>query len=190
MSNPDSKVNPSFKQACSFNFTRFSPSSAKKSENKDYIYTEEPCLGKAIYSIQYQNNIIRYILVGGVAFKLFSIVILYVGACSTEKDDYNRDNLKLTLCLATPGGLWYVCTCWRKDRGKEIVKETLANAAYRPEITGCLAFMKLLGDIGIFLGLFVLSLGVAINATTAMQWSGVALAFASILLNIKSNLVS
>ena len=50
--------------------------------------------------------------------------------------------------------------------------------------------MKLLGDIGIFLGLFVLSLGVAINATTAMQWSGVALAFASILLNIKSNLVS
>ena len=125
MSNPDSKVNPNFKQACSFNFTRFSPSSAKKSENKDYIYTEEPCLGKAIYSIQYQNNIIRYILVGGVAFKLFSIVILYVGACSTEKDDYNRDNLKLTLSLRRPVDSGMFARVGEKIVVKKLLKKRL-----------------------------------------------------------------
>ena len=181
-----------YKKACSFNFTRMVTPYVNEKENKDYIFNGTICHGKAVYSIAYTNDVVRYILIGGVAFKMFSIVLLYIAACTTPKNESRRDNLKLSLCLATPGGCWYVCECNKcrsgeKGKGKEIVKETLKNAAYRPEVTGCLAFTSLLGDIGLTMGLFIMCLGVS-PIDSAPQWSGVFLGLGSVLNNIRGNL--
>lgn len=178
-----------YDSSCSFNFTRMYTPFKNTKENKKYIFQNSTCNGKVVYSIMHTNDFVRYVLIGGVAFKMFSIMVLYVGACTTPKNEERRDNLKLSLCLATPGGCWYVCECRRGERGKEIVKETLKNAPYRPGVTGFLAFIALLGDIGLTFGLFLMSLGVN-PIDNAANWSAVGLGIGNIAMNIKTNIKS
>ena len=69
---------------------------------REIQYDMEPCNGDRVVSVMYTDEIVRFVLIGGTAIKLFSIILLYVVAYSTPKDDNPRDNIKLSLCLATP----------------------------------------------------------------------------------------
>ena len=69
---------------------------------RDIQYDMEPCNGDRVVSVMHTDEIVRFVLIGGTAIKIFSIILLYVVAISTPKDDNPRDNIKLSLCLATP----------------------------------------------------------------------------------------
>jgi len=140
---------------------------------REIQYDVEPCNGKRVVSVMYTNTIVRFVLIGGTAIKMFSIILLYVVAYSTPKDDNPRDNIKLSLCLATPWSLFYICEC-RKCCGEKRVKyveDTKKNGKYRPSVDGFLAFVSFIGSIWLFFGLLLMTLGVM----DIMVWVGVAL---------------
>ena len=179
MSDPDG---PNYKDACNFNFTRFI--------SKVSWDAEAPCEdgNSQVLSVVHINYFVRFILLAGVAAKFFSLFILYAAAITTPADDNPRKNLRMTLCLATPGAAWWICGCFRGDRGKEIVAETMKNAPLRPPIDGCLAFTQCLCSLWLIIGLLIMTVGVEINFGTAIVWSAVAIETSTLLLNLKTNL--
>jgi hypothetical protein len=158
-----------YDEDCSFTFKRFQFKGQKE------------CVANQVVSIISIDEIIRFILKGGVAAKLTGILVLWCMAGSTERNENPSENIRLTLQLKTPLAMYYV-TCYS---GKE---EMLKNALRKPEMTGCIAFFLLLCSIWLFFGLFIMTVGTPISPSTAFQWSGVVIEGVTILMNLKTNL--
>jgi len=130
--------------------------------------------GAQVLSVVSVDRITRFVLIGGTAAKFISILILYVAACTTPANDEPRKKLKLSLCLSTPGALYYALKCCGPcggEKGKERVAKTLEEAPFRPAVDGFLAFFSMLCSLWLIIGLLLLTIGVEVNISTAFTWS-------------------
>jgi len=172
--------NPNYKSKCSFNYTRFS------SEYDPQVN----CSGAQVLSVVSVDRITRFVLIGGTAAKFISILILYVAAYSTPANDEPRKNLKLSLCLSTPGALYYALVCCGPcggEKGKKRVAKTLEEAPFRPAVDGFLAFFSMLCSLWLIIGLLLLTIGVEVNISTAFTWSACIMEIKTFLMNCKGN---